>query len=83
MQALRIFDRSLHAMHQVQSCMHLLPRRIHFIDNVLGIVVAAKEGRQDGAIVRRVAAGDTSRLSLPWFDGMGDFDCIGGPAVQQ
>ena len=55
--------------------MYLLPRRVHFIDNVFGIVVAAQEGCQDGAVVRCVAARDTSRLPLSWFDGVGDFYC--------
>ena len=54
---------------------YLLPGRIHFIDNVLGIVVAAKEGRQDGAVVRCIATSDASRFSLAWFDGVGDLNC--------
>ena len=56
-----------------------LPRSIHFIDNVLGIVVAAKERRQDGAVVRCMATSDASRFSLAWFDGVGDlnFGCSG------
>ena len=54
---------------------YLLPRSIHFIDNVLGIVVAAKERRQDGAVVRCMATSDASRFSLAWFDGVGDLNC--------
>ena len=69
----------LHPMPKISTsklqnyCMYLLPRCIHFVDNVFGIVVAAQEGCQDGAIIRCVAARDTSRLPLSWFDGVGNF----------
>lgn len=55
--------------------MYLLPRRVHLVDNVFGVVVAAQEGCQDGAVVRCVAARDTSRLPLSWFNGVGNFYC--------
>ena len=54
---------------------YLLPGRIHFIDNVLGIVVAAKHRSQDGAVVRCITTSDASRFSLAWFDGVGDLNC--------
>jgi len=52
-----------------------IPRGVHFVDNVFGIIVAAKERRQGRTVVRCVAAGNASRLPLSWFDGVGDFYC--------
>lgn len=72
--AIRFSDHVLRIeLEKLELKNNLLPRRVDFIDNIFGVVIA-RTFRQYRVIGRRVKAGKTSRLVLSRFNCVRYFD---------